>query len=410
MRAKVLNGLGNVAMKRGRADAAATAYGDAVSLLEDRSEPRELGQAYMGRAIAAQVQQRYDAALADFAQAHVAFELAGDGLALARVEANEGLMDAARGRHASAAVALERAAQRFERFGALNELAMTTSALIGAHLALLDPQPALVASERAWATHDRLGNVGIRHALSINRALALDSNGRRRDARDLLEQVVQKADPATDTLVLAVARSELARIELESGQAQSAVDLSLAALPALDRTAEPRDRAIAWLVATRSLRAAGQSRNAADRTAQFGAWSRSAGEPIAQLYAALARAEESIADGRPADAYPEYERTLVLATQDAVPADIGAVVASYGTTLVAAGRLQEASAVIGQTARWAGQDFNCALLQLRLHAALGQRQPWQRSLANARRLAGERSIPQDLGELPAAGQDVGAAR
>ena len=409
MRAKVLNGIGNVAMRLDRVDAAATAYAEAVTLLDGQPEPRELGQAYMGRGIAAQVQERYDDALADFSRAHVAFELAGDGLALARVEANEGLMDAARDRHAAAATVLESAAQRFERYGALNELAMATSALIGTQLALLDPQSALVASDRAWTIHDRLENPGIRHALSINRALALDAVGRRHEAVDLLGQVTRMADPAKEKEVWAVAQGELARIELESGHAQSAIELSLASIAALDPSAETRDRISAWLVAIRALRAGGRPADAADRVVQLADWSRSKAQPSAMLYARLAEAEQLTSQNRPLDAQPAYERALAWATQGGVPADIGAVVVSYGTMLVSAGRLQEASAVIGQVARWAERDFNCAVLQLRLHAALGQRQPWQRSLANARRLAGERSIPQGLGELSAAGSGSGAA-
>lgn len=409
LRAKVLNGIGNVAIRLGHAGAASAAYVEAVSLLEGQSDPHELGQAYMGRGIAAQVQGRYDAALADFSLAHVSFELAGDSLALARTEANEGLLDATRDRYASAAPALERAAQRFERFGALNELAMTSSALIGTHLALLDPKSALLASERAWVIHDHLENPGIRHALSINRALALDANGRRHEAMDLLEQVARTADPAKEKAVWAVAHNELARIELDSGQPQAAIDLSLAAMAALDPTAETRDRLAAWFVAIRALRAIGRTQDAADRVVQLVDWTRSLSLPAGLLYAQLAQAEQLTAENRSADAQPEYERALGLATQGGVPADIAAVVISHGTSLVAEGRLREASAVIGQVARWADQDFNCALLQLRLHAALGQRPLWQRSLTNAHRLAGERGIPKDLDLPPAAGRGSGAA-
>ena len=82
---------------------------------------RELGHAYMGRGIAAQSHGRHDDASADLARAHVAFELAGDGLALARVEVNEGLMDAARDRHAAAAATLDRAARQHRSDPALVE-------------------------------------------------------------------------------------------------------------------------------------------------------------------------------------------------------------------------------------------------------------------------------------------------
>lgn len=402
MRAKVLNGIGHVALRHGDATAAASAYAEAVALLENRSHPGELGQAYMGRGSAAQLQGRYDTALADFSQARVAFELAGDDLALARTEANEGLMDAARDRYAAAVAALESAIRRFERFGTLNEWAIATSAQIDAHLALLDPQSALVASDRAEPMRDRLPNPGIGHALSINRARALDASGRRQEAVALLQQVGRGADPKEEKSALAVARSELSRIELDSGHVHSAVELSVAALAAFEKGADTRDQLAAWMVATRALRAAGRTREAAERVTQLEAWARSAAPAPGQLYAQLAQAEQWASQNRRADAQAAYEHALGLATQGGVPADIAAVVISLGTWLITEGRLPEASAVVGQVARWADRDFNCAVLHLRLSVALAQRSLWQRALANALRLAGERRIPDDLATLPAA--------
>ena len=404
LRARVLNGIGHVAMRLDRVDAAVDAYAAAAALLEDLAEPRELGHAYMGRGIAAQSQGRYDDASADLARAHVAFELAGDGLALARVEANEGLMDAARDRYAAAAATLDRAAGRFDRFGALNEVAMTTSALVGAHLFLLDPPSALSASERAWAIRGQLEDAGIRHALSINRALALDANGRIGEAIVLLEAVTRDADPATQASVLAVARGELARIELGAGNAEAARQLSSLAIAALGPDAEIRDRLAAWLVAIRASRATGHAGDAAERTAQLVDWSRAQAQTAAAVYAHLATAERMGVEHEAGDASREYRVALERATRGGVPADIAAVASSYGVHLLDQGEVKEASAVIGQVARWAGQDFGCALLQLRLHAALGERQAWLRSLANARRLAGERPIPPNLGVPPGEGR------
>jgi DNA-binding winged helix-turn-helix (wHTH) protein/tetratricopeptide (TPR) repeat protein len=400
MRAKVLNGIGHVAMRLGRVEAAAEAYAAAATLLEDQAEPRELGHAWMGRGIAAQSQGRYDDASTDFARAHVAFELAGDGLALARVEANEGLMDGARDRHAAAAVTLERAARRFEQFGALNELAMTSSALVGVHLALLDPPSALAASERAWAMRERLEDAGIRHALSINRALALDANGRVGEASALLEAVAREADPVAQKSVRAVARSELARIQLDAGRAERATPLALMAVADLGPGADIRDRLTAWLVAIRALRATGDVGAAAERTAQLVDWSAAQREPVAGIHARLASAEQRVSEQHEDDAEREYRAALEQATRAGVPADIAVVASSYGRHLLALGDMKEASAVVGQVARWANQDYGCALLQLRLHAALGERQAWARALANARRLAGDRTVPPDLGVPP----------
>jgi DNA-binding winged helix-turn-helix (wHTH) protein/tetratricopeptide (TPR) repeat protein len=400
LRARILNGLGHVAMRLGRTDAAEASYAEAVSLLEDRNEPAELGQAYMGRGTVAETQGRHDAALAAFSQAHIAFELAGDRLALARLEANEGMLDASRGQFAAAAPTLERAAQRFESFGTSSEMVITTNAEIGARLALLEPKQALAASDRAWPVRDRLENPRIRNALSINRALALDATGRRQDAMGLLRDVIRTADPERERIVLAVARAELARIELVSGHVAAAIELALLAIPALEQTDDARDRLGAWLVGTRSLRAAGRVADAAEQVGRLTDWAKATAQPAAMLYASLARAEQLVAERQRTPAYSEYDRALELAAQGSVPADIAEVATSYGTALLAEGQLERATAVVGQAARWADRDFGCALLQARLYKALGQRQAWETALAHARALAGDREIPRDVADFP----------
>jgi DNA-binding winged helix-turn-helix (wHTH) protein/tetratricopeptide (TPR) repeat protein len=402
MRGRILNGLGNVAMRVGLPDEAIASYEEAVSVLENRNEPAELGQAYMGRGIAAQTQGRYDAALAEFAKAHIAFELAGDGLALARVEANEGMLDAARDRYATAVPTLARAAQRFERFGTLNELAMTTNAQVDAQLALLEPREALAASDRAWPTRERIANARIRHALAVNRARALDANGQRQKAIEILRNVVATANPDQEKIVLAAARAELGQIEWASGHAEVAADLALSAIPGLGESDDAGDRITASLVAIRALRALGRTREADEQVAQLESWARALNQPSATLHARLARAEQLAAAGQRDAAEREYDQALALATQGSVPAEIVEVVASYGPALLAAGELERASAVIGQAARWADRDFEAALLQARLYAALGQRAAWQNALTGARSLSGDREIPAEANAFPPA--------
>ncbi|HVT32087.1 MAG TPA: winged helix-turn-helix domain-containing protein [Rhodanobacteraceae bacterium] len=400
LRARILNGLGNVAMRLGRSGAATQAYGEAATLLEDRAEPADLGQAYMGRGSVAQMEGRFEDALADFSRAHVAFELAGDRLAQARVEANEGMLDAAREQFAAAATALDRAAVRFESFGTLNELAMTTSAAIGAHLALLEPRDALAASDRAWPLRDRISNPAIRAALAINRARALDANGRRREATMLLEDVVVHSDSERTRTVQAVARAELARVALAAGHATQAADLALAAFPAIESGDDPRDRVIASLVAARALRADGRDDGAVAEVAALAAYSQTRAQPLSARYAALALAEQRVAERKDADT--DYQRALDLAVRANVPADIAEVAISYGSTLIAEGQLEHATAVIGQAARWTDRDLRCALLQVRLYAVLGQRPAWQHALAAAKAIAGDREIADGLTVFPSA--------
>jgi DNA-binding winged helix-turn-helix (wHTH) protein/tetratricopeptide (TPR) repeat protein len=399
MRARILNGLGHIAMRRDSPDTAMVFYVEAVSLLQDRNEPAEIGQAYMGRGSAAQTMGHYDAALAAFSQAHIAFELAGDRLALARLEANEGMLDASRGQFAAAAPTLERAAQRFESFGTSSEMVITANAEIGARLALLEPRQALAASDRAWPRRDRLENPRIRNALSINRALALDASGRRQDAIGLLREVVRTGDTDSDKIVLAVARAELARIELASGHVPAAVELALLAIPALERTEDVRDRLSAWLVGTRSLRAAGRVADAGEQVGRLADWATAKAQPTALLYASLARAEQLVSERQRTPAYAEYDRALDMAAKAGVPVDLAEVATSYGTALLAEGQIERATVVVGQAARWADRDFGCALLQVRLYKALRQRQAWEDALAHARKLAGDREIPRDVADF-----------
>ncbi|MBO9662853.1 winged helix-turn-helix domain-containing protein [Dokdonella sp.] len=399
LRARVLNGIGHAAIRLGHADAAKQVYGEAASLLQDRAEPDELGQAYMGRAIAAQVLGQDEESRAAYAKARVAFDIAGDALALARTEANEGMLEAARDRYAAAVGPLDRAAERFERFGTLNELAMASNVQIGAQLALLEPHAALAASDRAWPSRERLSNPRIRHALEINRALALEANGHRREAVALLEGVTTGADPAREKSVLASARVELARIALDSGQAGQAAELVLVALPTLIDGDDARGRAAAWLTGTRALRAAGRAKEAADQVARFADWARSSRQPAALRFAILAEAEQRAAQqgtaGPAGDASADYERALELASAGAVPADVVEVALSYGRHLIASGQTERATAVVGRVAQWAERDFGCALLQARLYSALGQRAAWEQALARARGSAGDREIPPD---------------
>lgn len=401
LRARIRNGLGHVALRRGDAAAAAAAYDEAATLLRGHDAPEVLGQAYMGRGSAAQIRGDAESARRDLSQARIAFELAGDEMSTARVDANEGMLDMSGERYPSAAGALDRAAQRFERFGMANELAMTASAQIAAQLALLRPREALAAGARAWPLRERASDAGIRHALATNRARALEANGQRDEAQALLDEVIAAADPAREGLVLAYARYVAARVALGAGRAQAAADFAEAATADLDERSSARDRAAVWLARARALRVAGHVKAASDAVVRLSAIAQSDATPTTQLYAGLARAEQQIAEAQLAAGRGEYDRALALAEQTGVPVDIAEVAVSYATHLIDAGELERARAVVGRTARWADEDFACAVLQARLYAALGQPQAWQHALTVARRLAGEREIPAAATQLAA---------
>ncbi|HEY6895448.1 MAG TPA: hypothetical protein VI258_14835, partial [Rhodanobacteraceae bacterium] len=124
---------------------------------------------------------------------------------------------------------------------------------------------------------------------------------------------------------------------------------------------------------------------------------------------ALAIAEWDAARGDPA-AKAAYERALAMAEARGQPNDVGSVTASFGPWLIAHGELHEAGDVIGRVAPWAERDYDAALAQVRLFHALGQPGPWSKAIAEARALAGERTIPAALRDPPHAGEVAAAGR
>src|SRR4029079_5105745 len=106
---------------------------------------------------------------------------------------------------------------------------------------------------------------------------------------------------------------------------------------------------------------------------------------------ALAIAEWDASRGDPS-AKAAYERALAMGEARGQPYDVGSVTASFGPWLIAHGDLREAGDVIGRVAPWAGQDYDAALMQVRLFHALGQPGAWKQALAEARAPAGQRPI------------------
>jgi DNA-binding winged helix-turn-helix (wHTH) protein/tetratricopeptide (TPR) repeat protein len=400
LRARILNGSGAVNLLLDKPEDSERDYGAAIALIEHANQPAALGQAYTGRGISHASQGRYGLATADFSRARIALELAGDVLALARVEANEGIVDAKRGRVAEAVAAYDRAALRFERFGAINEFVATLGNMVQAQLALLRPAEALASSDRAWLMLGRLENPATRSSMQIERASALTRSGRFTEARALLLESVATVDANGNASLLAVLRLAQAQLDFAEGHAESAAALAGSVVSTLDSPDYFRERATAWLILTRALRASGQDAEAATEVERLVAWATTTTENPAVINAGLADAEQHWAERRLDTSRAAYERVLAEAEQGGVPANIAEVVVSYGSSLIVDGELTRAAAIVGQAARWADRDFPSAVLQVRLYRALGQHDAWQTALQRARSLAGERPIPATLAAPP----------
>jgi tetratricopeptide (TPR) repeat protein len=370
-----------------------------------RDQPAVLGQAYTGLASALADQGRYAEAALAFGRARVPLVLAGDTLALARVDANEGMLERLRGRPEVALPLLQRAVGVFERFGALNELFVTVAAEVEAHLLLLDPQAALATSTPRYRERQRLANASNRDYLALHHARALAAAGRSAQARQLLEEL-DRAAPSEPPLRPGVAAA-LAELELEAGNVAAASRWAGMAVDALDQEAW-RLRARTWLIRVRALHAQGELAAARREALALDQW---AGEhpefAFIGVLARLAAAELAAAAGQRVQALEHYAKAQAGAEAWGVPADVVLVALSHAQALIAFGAAEQASDVAGRVLRWADRDYGIALLQARLYQALGQESARDASLARARELAGERPVPALAEPRPAMAQGIG---
>jgi DNA-binding winged helix-turn-helix (wHTH) protein/tetratricopeptide (TPR) repeat protein len=363
-----------------------------------------LGDAYHGRGASRTHRLDYAAAADDLGRARVLLGQSGDALAVARVDLALALLDSMRGAFAQAGPRYEQAARQFESFGAIRPL---KSALIGLQDVQFDQlhnHAALASSDRAWALGTAKGDPLLQRVLSLMRARILLACGRLRELHELLARI-DAGDQAylaasRDEERLRVLRTELALREgRDADAAREAAALPSAWLPG-DTDDTLRAKAALWRQRALPPTAAVPGVAIAP-SAQGDAGSRS-GAP----YRRLAQAEHAVSLGQAAEAEAAYRQTLALADADGVPFTLSEVIRSYAGFLIAQGRLADAAALGGRIGAWAADDFDCAVLQLRLAHALGDPAAWQSALANARRLAGERSIAPELLLAPASGSSA----
>jgi DNA-binding winged helix-turn-helix (wHTH) protein/tetratricopeptide (TPR) repeat protein len=409
LRARVLNHLGAVAFHLDQRDLAEQRFTESIALLEHHNEPTLLGQAYARRGGINALQGRYDLAESDFARARTAFDIDGNTLDLAVVELNEGGLEGIRNHQAQALALFERAVQHSERFGSRINLVHALGNEINAYLDLLQPAKALAASDRIRLELAHMDESPDTRFVRTQEVQALLATGQTKAARDVLESLVHAVDPIRESELLAIVRGLQAELDLDSGQWQSAADHAGYAVGVLSAPENVAPRSRVWLVKIRAMRALHERFEVNAETNRFSEWAHDKDNPSVKLHAALAEAELAWAEGRRDDAYQFYADALHVAHQGGVPADIAEVVVAYGNALLSAGELARSSTVIGQTARWADTDFQCAMLQARLSHALGKDGAWRVAYDQARVLAGERPIPPEIA-VPPSGSVVIAER
>ncbi|MET0226126.1 MAG: winged helix-turn-helix domain-containing protein [Dokdonella sp.] len=390
--AQVLTARGSVRMRGGAFDASGRDFEAAIALLTPAGPALERGHARAGRANSRVAEHRYAEALADFAAARIDLESAGDALAVARVDANLGMLELYRGRPAAALGYLSSAADRFQTFGALHELLIDLTGLIDAQLALLQRDEAWLSVERAWALRERITDPDQRVDLLLDRAQVLMGLGRYREAAAAITQANASATSGNRVLTARL-RALDAELAWRQGRWREAADTAAVALAAWPVAGADGDRAAVQLIRQRALLALGDSDAAAMVLDRRRRPPERAPEQSGSVADAIAMAEWSQHSGDTAAATRWFVHAEASADARGVPADIIAVARAYAPVLLAAGERERAVASIGRVAPWAARDFDCALLQLQLFHQLDQREPWFNALQLAQRLAGEREIP-----------------
>lgn len=380
--ARLLNARGAMLIRLDRYTDAEQAYDRVIAALGRGDHPAELGQALSGRAVAYSLQKKYDLALADLGQARVQLSNMGDALAVARVDANLGILEADRRRPAHGLPYLQKAAEDFKSMGAVNELATTRKMLMAVHVAMLRTDLALAEADRAWAMLPRVRDPTQRAELILTRAEVLIVAGRLREAGRLLAMPEATQEVPADFGRLEYLKVDLARRAGENARAVAMADAALRAWPA-DRNPWLR----AWTMYRRE-----QAALETDAPSPGNA----VAPPGDDLPAKLAAASLQRARGDRTAADAGYRSAIAMAEQAGVPEEVAIAVQGYAPWLLEQGRVAEAGAMIGRIAPWAEHDFDTALLQVRLLRAMGQRGQWRTAFEHAKRLAGERSIPGEL--------------
>jgi DNA-binding winged helix-turn-helix (wHTH) protein/tetratricopeptide (TPR) repeat protein len=401
LRASVLNDSGAVAIYLEQPMLAQRRFDESLSLLAEHDDARELGRAHLGLGISYAMQGDNDRSGLEFSRARVAYAVTGDAVGMAIVELDEGELEV-RYNHFTAAKSLfERAGKRFERLGTRHEFFAVQTSRIAVRLALLETAEALAVGARALPDVANLQSPRLRRSFQLQWTRALSAAGRSTEARDMLRELARPVDPnQPEEKFLAQVGAQQASLDLADGHADAALAPAKRAVQTLILPVDSRERVQAWLTVVHALRDLGRQTEAAAEVEQFSAWASSASTSTAELYATMMKAEQARLENRHKEAEELYEAAMRKAISEGVPIDIARVAGSYGDALLAKGDLSRASAVIGQVARFAENDFGCALLATRLYHALGQRDVWRAALEQARALAGERTIPTNIATPP----------
>jgi tetratricopeptide (TPR) repeat protein len=396
LRARVLNRLGATYFRQDRYADADAAFAEAIRLLQFQNDPDTLATAYTGRGAVAGQAQQLDAAAAFFGRARTLHEMSNDAFGVARVDLNLGAIAMDRGQPAAAVPIFQHAAARFESLSTPEALNSALRSLADAHSMLLEHDRALATTDRFWPveTHSRNPREG--WWLTLSRAVALAGVGRLHDADDLVKRVRESSDPDEDAVVRIEADALAADLALLRADNLSAAALAATALTPVLENSNWQDYAAAWFTRVAALQRVGRVAEAAAEVKRLRSWAEASPGERRLLYAVLAEANQAKAEGSSEIALGRYADAMARAERLGIPEDIVVVGEPYVEALIEAGQIDQASAISGRLAPWAGKDMRAAWAQARVYQALGKTDASREALQRARALAGERVLPGEI--------------
>ncbi|MFC4821787.1 winged helix-turn-helix domain-containing protein [Dokdonella ginsengisoli] len=388
---------GNLNFRRSDFAKAVADFDAAVTVLDGGAAPLDLCDALTRRGLTRVALNDPDGALADYGRAYLLAEQSGDRLRVAHIETGFGQLQIARHRLELALPHLNAAIDRYEAFGVVERVVTLRSVLIDVYSDLLRWADVLPLSERQWQARDRIGDPGLTLVVFNRQARVLMSVGRYREAAEVVAEAQRRFHdlrPGTVRYLYDV-QAELAS---RSGQPERTVTAVDAALETWPRDPSFDRYAYLVLLRQRALIAGGHVKRE-----QIEDWLPPDGDGMSAVFL-LARAEWAAEQKAEAESVrATFDRALAKAEDVGLPVLVSLVAQSYVDWLLAHQRRDKAAELAGRVAVWANDDYESALIRVKVFHALGSTDAWRQSLGRARELAGERVVPARLTLPPAVG-------
>lgn len=393
-RALVLRG--NLSFRRSDFARAITDFDAAVAALDAGVAPLDLCDALTRRGLTRVALNDSEGALSDYGRAYLLAEQSGDRLRVAHIEAGFGQLQIARHRLELALPHLNTAIDRYEAFGVVERAVTLRSMLIDVYSDLLRWSDVLPLMERQWQSRERIGDPGLSLVVFNRRARVLMGVGRYREAAGVVAEAQRRFSDLRPGSVRYLHDMQ-AELAARSGQPEKTVAAVDAALETWPR--DPSFDRYAYLVLLRQRALIAQERATPE---QIEPWLPPDGDGVSAVFL-LAKAEWAARQAAAVDSVQAaFDRALARAEDVGLPVLVSLVAQSYVDWLLVQDRRDKAAELAGRVAVWANDDYESALVRVKVFHVLGSRDAWRQSLEKARQLAGERIIPARLAEPPAA--------